>query len=422
MELPVECNIIINMLSPFNTITRRPFSIIESSFVTPNQAGGSIKKADPKMQSKDLPRVLNFYADYSGCGHWRMIWPESILRCNQSLNISGGTVMIGDPNFFRDVKAIRIQRQATESQKKFMSFIKDIQESQSDKMNIIYEIDDIIFIEDIPEYNKFRSAFDHPTVRQTSMEIMLMADEMTVTNQFMKEYFESKTNHKQISVIPNFVPKFWMDRFYNKTEIYKNYEDNKKKPRILYCGSGAHFDVDSRVKHKDDFYHVHETIRKTVNDFQWVFFGGYPLLLRDLVQSGKIEFHGWQGLMDYPYKIHEIKPQLMYAPLSENNFNRAKSDLKFIEGCCMGIPTICQDLVTYKNAFHKFKTGDDLVDQIKSLVKDGKKYKAESKRARRFGETRWLENNISFYEELYKYPYGDPRRTNINKLNNIVVK
>ena len=408
------------MLSPFNVINRKPFGGIEPARV----AGINTKLYQPgaTVKQKELSRVLNFYADYSGCGHWRMIWPESLLRINQTFNISGGTVMIADPSFYADVKAIRIQRQATESQKQFMAFVKKIKESRNDKMNIIYEIDDIIFIEDIPEYNKFRTAFEDPKIRQTSMEIMLMADEMTVTNQYMKDYFKDKTGHEQVTVIPNFVPKFWMDRFYDKTVISKNYEDNNKKPRILYCGSGAHFDVDSRVKHRDDFEHVNDVIRKTINDFQWVFFGGYPAPLRDLVQSGKIEFHAWEPLMNYPYKIQSLKPQLIYAPLANNNFNKAKSDLKFIEGCCMGVPTVCQDIVTYSNAFYKFKTGPELVDQIKYLIKDRKKYIAESKRARRYGETRWLEDNISFYQELYKYPYGHPDRVNINKLNNIVVK
>ena len=409
------------MLSPFNVVSRKPFSGVEPTSVLGN-INTKLYKPDAQAKQNNLSRVLNFYADYSGCGHWRMIWPESLLRVNQSFNISGGTVMIADPSFYADVKAIRIQRQATESQKQFMSFVTKIKESQNDKMNIIYEIDDIIFIEDIPEYNKFRTAFADPKIRQTSMEIMLMADEMTVTNQFMKDYFKDKTGHEQVTVIPNFVPKFWMDRFYEKTTVSKNYEDNIKKPRILYCGSGAHFDVDSRVKHRDDFEHVNDVIRKTVNDFQWVFFGGYPAPLRDLIQSGKIEFHSWETLMSYPYKIQALKPQLIYAPLADNNFNKAKSDLKFIEGCCMGIPTICQDIVTYSNAFYKFKTGPELIDQIKYLAKDRKKYIAESKKARRYGETRWLENNISFYEELYKYPYGHPGRVNINKLNNIVVK
>ena len=408
------------MFSPFNVISRKPFSRIQPTGVIANSKT-NLHQPSGLPKQKDLSRVLNFYADYSGCGHWRMIWPESLLRINQSFNISGGTVMIADPSFYADVSAIRIQRQATESQKKFMEFIKGIQKTQNKKMNIIYEIDDIIFIEDIPEYNKFRTAFDDPKIRATSMEIMLLADEMTVTNHFMKDYFKDKTNHSHITVIPNFVPKFWMDRFYNKTIVSKNYEEYSKKPRVLYCGSGSHFDVDSRVKHRDDFEHVNDVIRKTVNDFNWVFLGGFPAPLGDLIRAGKIEFHAWESLMNYPYKIQSLNPQLIYAPLADNNFNKAKSDLKFIEGCCMGIPTICQDIVTYSNAFHKFKTGPELIDQIKYLIKDRKKYIAESKKARKFGETRWLEDNIKFYEELYNYPYGHPGRKNINKLNNIVV-
>jgi len=408
------------MLSPFNNVTRRPFSTVEPTVGSlAALAQATLKEEEAKKKKDDLDRVLNFYADYSGCGHWRMIWPEQVLKANQKFNIAGSTVMVGEGNFFHNVKTIRVQRQATLQQKEYFSFLKDIQKQNN--MNLIYEIDDIIFHEDIPEYNKFKTAFADPEIRKTSMEIMQMADEMTVTNQFMKEYFQEKTGHEQITVIPNFVPKFWMDRFYDRTEISTNYENNKKKPRILYCGSGAHFDVDQRVKHQDDFFLVNDAIRKTVKDFQWVFFGGFPGPLADLVRERKVEFHGWEGLMRYPYKIHELKCQLMYAPLADNTFNKAKSDLKFIEGCCMGIPTICQDLVTYKNAPYKFKTGDELIDQIKALVSDRKRYMSASKKAKIFSNNRWLEDNIGFYEELYKYPYGHPDRKNINKLNKVVV-
>tara|TARA_X000001382_G_scaffold86026_1_gene61098 strand:+ start:1668 stop:2894 length:1227 start_codon:yes stop_codon:yes gene_type:complete len=408
------------MLSPFNSVIRKPFSKVEP--IIGNITQSTSKKATTKNPNNNLARVLNFYADYSGCGHWRMIWPENILKINQTFNITGGTVMISDSAYFADVSAIRIQRQATENQKSFLGFLKQIQEKQDTKMNIIYEIDDIIFIEDIPHYNKFRTAFDDPKIRETSKEIMLLADEMTVTNQFMKDYFADKTGHTSITVVPNLVPRFWMDRFYDKAVISNNLEKNKRKPRILYCGSGAHFDVDARVKHRDDFYHVNDVIRKTINDFQWVFFGGYPYLLRDLIASGKIEFHNWETLMRYPYKIAELKPQLIYAPLANNTFNKAKSDLKFIEGCCMGVPTICQDIETYSNAHFKFNTGDELIDQINNLVKDRQKYMGASKKARLYGETRWLEDNIKYYVELYKYPYGHPERKLLNKLNNIVVK
>lgn len=373
--------------------------------------------AKQKMPSQDMPRVMNFYADYSGCGHWRMMWPEAILRERQMLNISGGTVMIGDPGFYQGVKAVRIQRQATEAQKQFMGFIRDVMHKQGSR--VLYEIDDIIFIEDIPEYNNFRSAFEDPKIRQTSMEIMRMTDEMTVTNQFMKDYFADKTGHPNITVVPNYVPKFWMDRFYDQSAIAKRYDKNKKKPRILYCGSGAHFDVGSRVKHRDDFFHVNDAIRRTVNDFQWVFLGGYPLPLADLIRSGKIEYHKWSGLHNYPYAIDKLDVNIMYAPLCNNNFNKAKSDLKFIEGCCFGIPTICQDIVTYENAHFKFNTGDELVDQAKRLMKDRQFYMGASKKARKASSGRWLEDNIEIYNELYTLPYGHPDRKLINKINKI---
>ena len=48
------------------------------------RVGNPIAKEKPVQSSRppeaDLPRGLNYYADYSGCGHWRMIWPEQLLN------------------------------------------------------------------------------------------------------------------------------------------------------------------------------------------------------------------------------------------------------------------------------------------------------------------------------------------------------
>ena len=91
-----------------------------------------------------------------------------------------------------------------------------------------------------------------------------------------------------------------------------------------------------------------------------------------------------------------------------------KSDLKFIESCALGIPSICQDLCTYDAAFHKFKTGDDLINKIEYLTGDYKKYIKEVKQARSYMDKRWMENNIDFYLELYSLPYADIDRKLIN--------
>jgi hypothetical protein len=381
-----------------------------------NQKG----KVTSKMvthSAPDLARGINFYADYSGCGHWRMIWPENLLNCYGKANVQGGTVMIGDKNFYKGIKTIRIQRQATDSQLTYIKWLKQVQPECGFK--IVYEIDDLIFNEDIPHYNKFRFAFEDPSIRKTSMNIMQICDEITVTNKFMKEYYIEKTGNKNITVIPNFIPKFWMDRYYNLEEIRNNYQRFKGKPRVVYCGSGAHFDVENKIGQKDDFFHVNDIIRQTVDEFQWVFVGGFPLTLRDLIHKKKVEYHEWSNLVDYPQYISKLKATVFYAPLEDSNFNKAKSDLKFIEACAFGIPSVCQDLCTYETAFHKFKTGDDLVNKIRLITGDNKKYLKEVKRARAYIEKRWMETNIDYYTELYSLPYGHKDRKLLNLENGI---
>ena len=47
--------------------------------------------------------------------------------------------------------------------------------------------------------------------------------------------------------------------------------------------------IENRIKQKDDFYHVNDAIRKTVDKFQWVFVGGFPMTLKDLIQQKKVK-------------------------------------------------------------------------------------------------------------------------------------
>ena len=368
-----------------------------------------------------LERALNYYADYSGCGFWRMIWPEHLLNACQKMVMHGSTVMTFDRNYFHNVKAVRIQRQATEHQLVFVKFLREL--ADQNKFRLIYEIDDVIFSEDIPDYNKFKPAFVDPKIRKISQEIMSMCDEITVTCDFMKQYYASKTGHANITVIPNYPPKFWMGNYFNQRQLEKNYElhctTRKGKPRILYPGSGAHFDVENRTNQNDDFAHVRDVIRATVDKFQWVFIGAFPIPLQDLVREGKIEFHPWKRLYEYPEMIYKLNCNMMIAPLQDNNFNKAKSDLKYIEASCYGLPIACQDIDTYSNAPIRFKTGPEMIDRIVQYTKNSSKYWQASLAGRKVAETRFLEleNNINKYHELYTLPFKDPKRVLLNSIN-----
>ena len=370
-----------------------------------------------KSPETQLPRFLNYYADYSGCGHWRMIWPEQVMNAHNKAVVHGTTVMNVDERYYVQAKGVRIQRQATPQQLQFVKWLRQV--ADKNNFRLIYEIDDICFHEDIPDYNKYKTAFTDPAIRQSAQEMMEICDEITVTCPFMQDYYKSKTNNKNVTVIPNFMPKFWLGGKSNINRTMESYDKNKRKPRILYAGSGAHFDVENRTKFRDDFEHVNEVIRRTADKYQWVFIGAHPLPLRDLIQNGKVEFHPWKRLYEYGQGLYDLNVNLIVAPLQDNTFNRAKSDLKYIEACALGLPIVCQDLCTYENAPIRFKTGDEMIDQINNTLKDRSRYKSLCKKASQYADTRWLEDdrNIDCYTELYQYGVNDLKRVNLSRYN-----
>lgn len=407
-------------------------SLMFNNLLTPQVGGAPVgvtftKPAQPQRkvptlidQNPGLPhRVVHYNADTSGCGLWRMSWPAHLINFHNKAMVTELMAMVGDPNWYKGVKVIRIQRQATPEQREFVRFLKGIQPQIG--FRLVYEVDDVVFGEEIPDYNLFKHAFTSPEIRQSAIDIMNMCDEITVTCDFMRELYRSKTGKQEITVIPNFVPRFWMGNYFDPNRLAENFNKHKKRPRILYNGSGAHFDVNNVNGQRDDFTHVIDAIVKTRQKYQWVFMGAVPLALHPFVQNGEIEFHQWQRLYDYPKKINDLEIQMMVAPLQDNNFNKSKSDLKYIEACCYGMPVACQDMCTYENADLKFKTGDEMLALIEQELGSSDKYKYKAKSLERYkvAENRFLEHdrNIDCYMDLYTYPYGDPRRTNLARYN-----
>jgi hypothetical protein len=361
-----------------------------------------------EMPEANLPRVLNYYADYGGCGHWRMIWPEFLLNFSQRAVCSGMTQMILDLRFYQNIKAIRFQRQATESQ---LSFIRELHKVKNNfGLKLMYEVDDVVFKEDIPDYNRCKDAFNDDKIVKNILEIINLMDEMTVTCQFMKDYYIEKTGNKKITVIPNYAPKFWLDRFYKKDVILKNYEKNKKRPRILYAGSGTHIDVLNRTGMKDDFHHVIDEIIKARKKFKFVWKGCYPLALKPFIDNGEMEYVGWSSLLDYPQDLWNTNCNATFAPLTDNNFNYSKSNIKMIEAGALGLPGTYQDMCTYELAKNKFKNGKDLISQLEYITSDCDRYMKESENARSFAETMWLEDHMDNYEGLYLTAWGSKER------------
>ena len=405
------------MINPNPSPFAKPFA--SSPLTPPTPAVKKEKNNEPRENS--LPRYVNYLADLSGCGHWRMLWPEQVINATGRGVSHSLTAMVAEPRFYSNVKSIKLQRQASSSQKKFVEYLKKIQQDHGFK--IIYEVDDVVFKEDIPDYNKFKFAFDNEEIRQNCIDIINLCDEVTVTCPFMRDLYKERTGQDKITVLPNFVPNFWMGHLFNGKEVANQFEKNKRKPRILYTGSGAHYDVENKTGGKDDFTQVRDFVRDTVYKYQWIFVGAFPPQLADLVRQKKIEFYPWQNLLNYPRFIYSLRAQLMVSPSEDNNFNRAKSDIKFIEACTLGIPCLCQDMVTYSTAPEslRFKTVEEFRDKVDTILdwKNRSKYYSNIHKLRDIGEKRILEReeNIGAYIEALNTPFGSADRKLLDKWN-----
>jgi len=346
--------------------------------------------------------AISFAADHGGCGFWRMHWPESLINSSGKGVVTNSTMMLLDPRMYAGIKSVKIQRQVTPPQLQFVKFLRETSD-KGNKFKIYYEIDDVIFPEDIPLYNKSREAFVDPVISKTAIEIIKHCDAITCPTKFMADYYTEKTGVPAI-VVPNYMPKFWIDRFYNKAKVVENFDRNKKRPRIGYVGSPTHLNVQRLPGVMDDIEPFTDIIRKTYKDYKWVFMGAVPNTIQDLVAAGEVEFVGWKSLYEYAYAFDSLNLNLAFAPLQNNKFNYAKAPIKYLEAGALGVPCLCQDAPPYNTdpvAPLRFNTPDEMMDLAKKLLRDRRMYLNESDDARKVATKYWLEDHIDEHMKVY---------------------
>ena len=68
--------------------------------------------------------------------------------------------------------------------------------------------------------------------------------------------------------------------------------------------------------------------------------------------------------------MYNLGLQAIVAPLQENEFNRCKSNIKYIESCAIGVPLFASNCIPYKGTLPEnqlFSSQDDLKDKLLKL-------------------------------------------------------
>lgn len=126
-------------------------------------------------------------------------------------------------------------------------------------------------------------------------------------------------------VMPNGVPRSLFG-------IHKRDAAFSGKPRVMYAGSAGH----TTEKDLGDFAGPWVPwLRKRIEEGSIDFFVfGEPEFLKGL--EGKYTCIPYTSMMQFPAVVASYKPDFYLAPLSNINFNRAKSDLKLKEAAVLG--------------------------------------------------------------------------------------
>jgi glycosyltransferase involved in cell wall biosynthesis len=152
------------------------------------------------------------------------------------------------------------------------------------------------------------------------------ADRLIVTTEPLAECASELIG--DIHIIPNYLPKakWWGLRSLRRAG---------RKPRVGWVGA---------QQHKGDLELIHEVVRATAHEVEWVFMGMWP----EGLDAAIVEKRGWVSFTEYPAAMASLNLDLAIAPLEVNAFNESKSNLRLLEYGAMGWPVVCSDILPYQ--------------------------------------------------------------------------
>lgn len=164
-------------------------------------------------------------------------------------------------------------------------------------------------------------------------------------------------------------------------EQYPIVEHSKKRIRIGWQGGASHY---------EDLYMVAPAIKKILKKYDnvdFVFWGDLRMygLFRDIPME-RVECHQWVKQIVYPYKLACLNLDIGLCPIVDNEFNRNKSAIKWMEYSVVKAATVASNIPPYSTVIEDDKTGflvdeNGWFDAMEKLVLDNDKRKKLSDNA-----------------------------------------
>ena len=151
-----------------------------------------------------------------------------------------------------------------------------------------------------------------------------LADLVTVTSVSIKETYSQYNDN--IEIVPNAIDE----------RLVPKVRRDKKSPTktVVWRGSNTHF------KDLYDFRDEIIYVMKQRKDWKILFLGMAPWFITEQLPESQYGFYETMDILHYFELIGKIMPDVMIVPLSDNKFNRGKSNIAYLEGVMAGASVV----------------------------------------------------------------------------------
>lgn len=222
------------------------------------------------------------------------------------------------PNL-KDSDLLFLQRPSLDIHKRIIELAK------SCNVPVWIDYDDDLF--SIPLDNPSHSTYSPPEVRFAMQRCLSLADLVTVSTPYLKERLLS-LGAQNVEVLPN----AFDDTFLKRSDTLKPMSERKNV--VLWRGTNTH--QGDLFEFKDAILEAHENHPETI----WRFVGWNPWFITDALPKEKVATYAQMMVPDYFNLIKSIQAPIHIVPLKDNQFNRSKSNIAWLEASWAGSAVI----------------------------------------------------------------------------------
>lgn len=236
---------------------------------------------------------------------------------------------------------------------------------QLPKKPLLCEMDDWFF--DIPPSHPASAPY-HPNSEPESVayDQIKLSDGIICSTEYLQKKIENLFPDKKTYLIKNSLDFDIWDKVERKT---KAHEEKKDLVRIVYTGSGYHH---------GDVEIIKRPLLVLLDEFPNVEFLSLPFeCFKGVRHKQLFTWTHWAPLSRFPQFVADFEPDIGVAPLMDNEFNRVKSNLRWLEYSALRLPTIASNVEPFKKSIQDHKTGllvgnseKEWYEAIRSLIID----------------------------------------------------